>query len=108
MSFTRSIFAIIAAPLLVGLTTAAADERKVAAPWQETCRHYRSSRHFVSESTPYCLRQTDQKACHQKAQRYFERCGFSGDFQRMSARMSARMLLVLALSSVRSVHHLDL
>ena len=42
------------------------------------------------------------------AQGYFERCGFSGDYQKMSARMGARMLLVLALSSVRSVHHIDL
>jgi hypothetical protein len=99
---------MIGTQLLCGITSAVAEESQATAPWLESCRHFRSSRHFVSESTPYCLRQHDQKRCQQEAQRYFERCNFSGDFQRMSARMSARMLLVLALSSVRSVHHLDL
>jgi len=99
---------LVAAQALIGLCSARAEESKSEAPWLESCRHYRSSRHFVSESALYCLRQSDQKACHQQAQRYFERCNFTGDFQRMSARISARMLLVLALSSVRSVHHLDL
>jgi hypothetical protein len=85
-----------------------AESPKGEAPWEEACRHYRSPRHFVSESTLYCLRQPDQKGCQGQAQTYFEGCRFSGDFQKMSARMSARMLLVLALSSVRSVHQLDL
>jgi len=87
---------------------ARADEPKEVAPWGEACRHYRSPRHFVTESTLYCFRQTDQKRCQSEAQTYFERCRFAGDFQKMSARMGARMLIVLALTSVRSVHHIDL
>jgi hypothetical protein len=85
-----------------------AEQDKGRAPWTDSCRHYRSARHFVSESTLYCYRQPGRKACQSQAQKYFERCGFAGDFQKMSARMGARMLLVLALSSVRSVHHIDL
>jgi hypothetical protein len=108
MRFATIIVAVIIAPLFVGVGSVSAEEQRVAAPWEETCRHYHSSRHFVSESTPYCLRQPNQKACQHQAHKYFERCNFSGDFQKMSARMSARMLLVLALSSVRSVHQLDL
>ena len=77
----------------------------MSVPWMESCRHYRSSRHYISESTRFCFRQEGQKACQQQAERYFDRCNFSGDFHRMSSRMSARMLLVLALSSVSSVHH---
>jgi hypothetical protein len=95
--------------MVSGLASVAfADAPKSTAPWEESCRHYRSPRHFISESTRFCFRQTNQKECQLLAQRYFERCGFSGDFQKMSAKMGARMLLVLALSSVRSVHHLDL
>lgn len=108
MRFVTMFVALTLGQLLVGLAPVKADELRDVAPWTEACRHYHSSRHFVSESTPYCMRQHDQKACQQQAQRYFERCHFTGDFQRMSARMSARMLLVLALSSVRSVHNLDL
>lgn len=108
MRFVTMFVALTLGQLLVGLSPVSAEESKDEAPWGESCRHYRSSRHFISESTPYCMRQHDQKACQLLAQRYFERCQFSGDFQRMTARMSARMLLVLALSSVGSVHQLDL
>lgn len=90
------------------ISVAVAESGEASAPWSESCRHYRSARHFVSESTIYCLRRHDQKECQGRAHRYFEQCRFQGDFQKMSARMSARMLLVLALSSVRSVHQLDL
>jgi hypothetical protein len=90
------------------MSVARAEESKRITPWGEACRHYRSPRHFVTDSTLYCFRQTDQKGCQSQAQSYFERCRFTGDFQKMSARMSARMLLVLALTSVRSVHHIEL
>jgi hypothetical protein len=56
----------------------------------------------------YCLRQANQKACHERAEKFFERCHFSGNYHKISARIGARMLLVLALGSVRSVHNLDL
>lgn len=108
MRSIKIVSALLVAQLFVGLSSVMAETPEAATPWSKTCRHYHSGRHFVSESTPYCLRQSDQKACHQQAEKYFERCSFSGDFERMSARMSARMLLVLALSSVGSVHQLDL
>lgn len=105
------IVRFLGVPLLIVsgmVSVAVAQDGEVSVPWSESCRHYRSARHFVSESTSYCLRRHNQKECQGTAQRYFERCRFQGDFQKMSARMSARMLLVLALTSVRSVHHLDL
>ncbi len=77
-------------------------------PWEASCHAYHSSRHFASQATTYCLQQDDQKACRARAERFFERCHFAGDYHKISARIRARMLLVLALSSVRSVHHLDL
>lgn len=106
------IVSVIASLLLVSsvvsINVARADEGRTGAPWERSCKVYNSSRHFVSESTLYCLRHTKQKACQEEAHRYFNRCKFTGDFQKISARMSARMLLVLALSSVRSVHQVDL
>ena len=106
------IVSVIASLLLVSsvvsVTVARADEGHSGAPWERSCRVFNSGRHFVSESTRYCFRQTGQKACQEEAHRYFDRCKFTGDFQKISARMSARMLLVLALSSVRSVHQIDL
>jgi len=107
MRFLRYLVVLVC--VLAGFTpVAGAEAPKEGGPWSESCRHYRSSRQFVSASTTYCFRQADQKECQSQAHRYFARCGFSGDFQKMSARMGARMLIVLALSSVRSVHQLDL
>ena len=103
-----SYFAVLLFVISGFASVVRAEDSKEIPPWAESCRHYHSPRHFVSESTLYCLRQRDQKGCRTRAQSYFERCGFSGDYQKMSARMGARMLLVLALSSVRSVHHIDL
>jgi hypothetical protein len=103
-----SYFAVLLFVMTASSSVVRAEDSKETPPWAESCRHYHASRQFVSESTLYCMRQRDQKGCRSLAQRYFERCGFSGDYQKMSARMGARMLLVLALSSVRSVHHIDL
>lgn len=104
----RGIMLLALVSVFVGATSALADEAKKDAPWQYSCREFKSSRHFVRASTVHCLRQADQKSCQAEAQKFFERCRFSGDFHRMSARIGARMLLVLAFSSVRSVNHLDL
>lgn len=106
MKFVSCTALALFAPLLVLSGIAHAEERGV--PWEASCRAYHSSRHFASQATTYCLRQDDQKACHARAERFFERCHFTGDYHKISARIGARMLLVLALSSVRSVHHLDL
>lgn len=108
MRLVKWFVVILLAPLLIGGSAVSADELKVELPWSKSCHHYKTSRHFVRESTLYCLRQPGQKGCKEQAQKYFEACRYSGDFQRMSARMGARMLLVLALGSVGSVNHLDL
>jgi len=106
MKIIRCIALVLATLSVVGLSRAQAEG--VGEPWGASCRAYHSSRHFANEATMYCLRQHDQKACQERAERFFERCHFTGDYHKMSARIGARMLLVLALSSVRSVHNLDL
>lgn len=108
MRLVRWFVAILLAPVFIGASPVSAEDVKVDVPWSRSCHHYKTSRQFVRESTLYCLRQPGQKSCKERAQRYFEACRYSGDFQRMSARMGARMLLVLALGSVGSVNHLDL
>jgi hypothetical protein len=107
MRFLRFMVVLVCAVSSFATVVRAEDPKEVA-PWSESCRHYRSARHFVNQSTLYCFHQRDHKACQARAESYFERCGFTGDFQKMSARIGARMLLVLALTSVRSVHHIDL
>ena len=94
------------ASILMSSSIARAEES--GEPWSASCRAFHSSRHFASQATAYCLRQPDQRECHGRAERFFERCRFAGDYRKISARIEARMLLVIALGSFRSVHHLDL
>lgn len=108
MRIVTVIASLLLVPMIMCSNVARADETRDEVPWERSCRAYNSSRHFVSESTRYCLRQQNQKACREEAHKYFDRCKYSGDFQKIAARMNARMLLVLALSSMRSVHHIDL
>ena len=108
MRLVRWFVVILLAPILLSGSSVSADELKAEVPWSKSCHHYKKSRHFVRESNLYCLRQPGQKVCKEQAQKYFEACRYSGNFQRISARMGARMLLVLALGSVGSVNHLDL
>jgi hypothetical protein len=108
MRIITVIASLLLVPMIMSSNVAHADDARSSVPWERSCRAYSSSRHFVSESTLYCLRQQDQKACREEAHKYFDRCKYSGDFQKIAARINARMLLVLALSSVRSVHHIDL
>ena len=94
--------------LATGLASAYAENGVPEAPWKKVCRSYGSGREFARDSAKYCLRHPQQKGCNHRAATFFEKCRFSGDFEKISARARARMLLVLALSSLRPVRHLDL
>jgi hypothetical protein len=69
------------------------------APWQRSCNSFASAREFVKESSYYCLRQQHQKRCEREARTFFEECRFDGDYERISARLHARMLFVFALAT---------
>lgn len=102
-------FALMTVILLVaGVASAYADSAPSDAPWEKMCRSYGSGREFAQDSAKYCLRHPEQKECNHRAEHFFEKCRFAGDFEKISARARARMLLVLALSSLRPVRHLDL
>jgi len=81
----------------------AADKDSVGAPWQKRCSTYHTPRQFVVDSTLFCMKHATTKDCRQKAARYFEGCRFSGDYKKMSQRVHAKMLVVLALAGSATV-----
>ena len=106
---TLKQFALMTLILLAtGATSTYAESAASDAPWDKMCRSYGSGREFAQDSAKYCLRHPEQKECYHRAAKFFEKCRFAGDFEKISARARARMLLVLALSSLRPVRHLDL
>lgn len=72
-----------------------------AAPWERGCNQFSSDREFVSSASAYCLRQQNQKICHRKALERFSQCGYSSDYVKLSKRVHAKMLVVLALASAQ-------
>ena len=102
-----AIILLLAVSLLCG-GSALAESATKPAPWERTCAAYDSGRPLIEQSVLYCLPKPEQKECETQAASFFRKCGFSGDFRRIAARVRARMLLVLALGTVRSVNHIGL
>ncbi len=92
----------------LGVTNLRAEEHSDVAPWSKSCRSYSNGTKFVKESAKFCLKHENNKACTARARSHFEKCRFDGNFEKMSARARARMILVIALSSLRPVRNLDL
>ena len=72
--------------------------KRTTAPWTRTCADFTSGNQFVSESSLFCLRQPNQRVCHEQAEGFFQGCRFQGKYQRISKRIHAKMLIVLALA----------
>jgi len=68
------------------------------APWGKRCKSFETPRQFVVDATLFCMRHPTTRDCQQKASRHFQVCRFPGDYKKMSQRVHARMLVVLALA----------
>ena len=99
----KSILSLVAAVMLITISASAisAQDRTLPEPWGKSCSQFTSERQFVSESSYYCLRQQNQRACHRRAEAMFSSCAFAGDYQRISQRLHAKMLVVWALAGTR-------
>lgn len=106
---TQSILAVLFLLASINASRPAfADSDLKSAPWERTCSAYPSGRQLIQDSVLYCLSKSEQKECETRAANFFRTCRFSGDFHRTAARVRARMLLVLALGTVRSANHLNM
>lgn len=97
-------FAVIVLLLLVSfplysVVSSAETHSTSRAPWERSCSSFLSAREFVRESSYYCLRQQHQKRCERQVREFFDRCRYQGDYERISARIHAKMLFVLALAT---------
>jgi len=90
------LVAAVAASLAAVTTLAQASEAR--APWERSCKSFQTPRQFVVESTLFCLKNPTTKECHDQAAKRFKGCRFSGDYKKMSGKIQAKMLVVLALS----------
>ncbi len=96
MKMRNVLVAGIAASTLAVATLAHGAEQH--APWERACKSFQTPRQFVVESTLFCLRNPTTKQCHDQAAKRFKGCRFSGDYKKMSGKVQAKMLVVLALS----------
>jgi hypothetical protein len=99
MRFTTILLCSLVSSLQCASVTLAQNEPAHAAPWERSCASFASARDFVKESSYHCLRQQHQKRCERQARDFFEKCRYHGDYERMSARIHAKMLFVFALAT---------
>jgi hypothetical protein len=92
------LWSLVSVPLSAAVSSA--ETRSVSsAPWERSCSSFASAREFVRESSYHCLRQQHQKRCEHRAREFFEKCRYHGDYERISARIHAKMLFVFALAT---------
>lgn len=99
-----SLFTLIGAILIYCSNSALAEKTSHISdsmPWTKSCADFIGPKDFVKQSTIYCLKRQNQRLCDGEAEKFFEACHFKGDFERMSQRISARMLVVIALASTK-------
>ncbi len=84
---------------LCSVASSAETQPSSRAPWERACSSFASAREFVRQSSYHCLRQQHQKGCERKAREFFAQCRYHGDYERISARIHAKMLFVLALAT---------
>lgn len=89
---------LVSFPLSVAVSSAETPSAS-RAPWEHSCSSFGSAREFVRESSAYCLRQQHQKRCERQAREFFDKCRYQGDYERISARIHAKMLFVFALAT---------
>ena len=71
------------------------------APWQKTCSEFSTPKQYVSDSVLYCLRQQNSRACHTEASAKYSKCGFGKDYARVSKKIHAKMIVLIALAGTR-------
>lgn len=82
---------------LVGMRSALAAKEQLA-PWMLACSEYSTSNEFIKGSSLYCLKRDNSRACHEAARQRFVECGFDGNYEKLSKRLHAKMLLFIALA----------
>ena len=68
-----------------------------------SCNEYSSSRAFVRKSVATCLSVSNSRRCERDSQKYFERCGYEGDFNELSRKIQSELLTVIVLKSAPSL-----
>lgn len=83
--------------VMFGASAAVAAEGQ-RAPWNRSCAAYATPKEFVGHSAEYCLRERGSRQCLERAEVYFGSCRFRGNFKKLSQRIHAKMVVMLALS----------
>ena len=68
-----------------------------------SCNEYSSGKAFARKSVAACLRVSNSRRCERDAQKYFERCGFDGDYSELSRKIQSELLTVIVLQSASSL-----
>ena len=78
-----------------------------SAPFERACSSFSSGQEFVSKAVSFCLLHDQARRCERQAREYFEQCRFDGQYQRISERTHANLLMMVVLSKTSSATRED-
>ena len=101
------IAAFLCALLLsISLSVPLRAENRIA-PFERACSSFSSGQEFVSKAVSFCLLHDQARKCESKAREYFDQCNFDGQYERISERTHANILMMVVLSKASSVSRED-
>lgn len=68
-----------------------------------SCQEYSSSQEFVKKAVVGCLKAANSRRCERNAQKFFEQCGYEGDFSELSTKVASDLLTVIVLHGTPSL-----
>ena len=96
------IAAFLCALLLsISLSVPVRAEGRVS-PFERACSSYSSGQEFVSKAVSFCLLHDQARSCQAKAREFFDQCNFDGQYERISERTHANLLMMVVLSKASS------
>lgn len=98
VNIARSSVASICVLLSSELALAENRPSKTPAPHNRGCQEWRSSEEFVGSSLNYCLKTGNQRLCQRASEHYFSMCGFQGDFDKILANVTSKLLVMMVIN----------
>ena len=93
----RQSLVVLALMLVLGASNADAVIKPGFNPFLQECSFYPSELDFVVQAAYYCVRDRSITHCDRRAEKYFQKCSFDGDYKELSSKAYTEMLVVMVI-----------
>lgn len=107
-SLKLDLLAVFLFALLVSISLSVpVRAERQSAPFNRACSSYSSGQEFVSKAVSFCLLYDQSRTCQSRTRQYFEECHFDGQYERISERAHANLLMMVVLAKTSAATRED-